>query len=413
MKQVKNKRGLKLSFLLGIFLISSILIVSGFSISGKIVQMSPSEVSVSDVSSSGSVGSGGGGSGVVTAVPVCGNGVCEEAENTYCPTCKSPDPNISPCPPCYPGTCPSDCSNQQSCTDSDGVNFLVNGETYGMFNGVIKTWKDYCVTPTVAYDFTCRTNIDPSSHPLDVWVEGKTCPNGCKDGLCLSSPTPVCGNGICEAGESNCQPDCGLLSDSIKPSPCGSFGNVNLDAGVSKVDADIVGKFELALVTLNEKQRLNADVNGDGIVNIVDAQQIIRYVEGLDATFKVCQVQNAGCTDSDGGINYNVKGLISSGGKVTNSDVCVGNPVGGQLLELSCGANGELQQTYYSCPVSCIDGACSTSTKTVCSDSDGRDFYTKGETYGTLQAGNGPETKIWTDYCINSNTVYDFTCNIL
>ena len=48
-----------------------------------------------------------------------------------------------------------------------------------------------------------------------------------------------------------------------------------------------------------------------------------------------------------------------------------------------------------------------TAISTPCTDSDGpRNFYTKGKTYGRFMG----ETKEWIDYCVNDNTVYDFSC---
>ncbi|MEA3344195.1 MAG: Ser-Thr-rich GPI-anchored membrane family protein [Patescibacteria group bacterium] len=49
--------------------------------------------------------------------------------------------------------------------------------------------------------------------------------------------------------------------------------------------------------------------------------------------------------------------------------------------------------------------------ETTCTDNDGyKNFYEKGKSYGEHQAGNGPEIKWWEDYCVNNNTVIDFTC---
>jgi C1A family cysteine protease len=51
------------------------------------------------------------------------------------------------------------------------------------------------------------------------------------------------------------------------------------------------------------------------------------------------------------------------------------------------------------------------SNPTTCVDSDGaKNFNAKGAAFGTSQAGNGPETKWWIDFCMNSNDVIDFTC---
>ncbi|MDO8524364.1 MAG: peptidoglycan-binding domain-containing protein [bacterium] len=55
------------------------------------------------------------------------------------------------------------------------------------------------------------------------------------------------------------------------------------------------------------------------------------------------------------------------------------------------------------CPSDCN----TTITPATCTDSDGyKNFSTKGKAFGRLMG----ETKWWEDYCVSTNTVYDFTC---
>ncbi len=72
----------------------------------------------------------------------------------------------------------------------------------------------------------------------------------------------------------------------------------------------------------------------------------------MSATCRQVPVPDHGsCTDSDGGINYGVRGTLSSGAQ----DACLPN---GQLREFSCGPHGQVEAVLYNCPTTCQDGAC-------------------------------------------------------
>lgn len=63
---------------------------------------------------------------------------------------------------------------------------------------------------------------------------------------------------------------------------------------------------------------------------------------------------NTTCTDSDGGINYYVRGTASSSNS-SQTDYCTNKIL---LLENYCSANGAIIATTYSCPYGCKSGAC-------------------------------------------------------
>ncbi|MBI2664138.1 hypothetical protein HYX10_02235 [Candidatus Woesearchaeota archaeon] len=73
-----------------------------------------------------------------------------------------------------------------------------------------------------------------------------------------------------------------------KVSPCSGFGDVDGDGVVSVVDSDLISKFVSKLVTLSADQKLRADVNGNGVVAVNDALFVRQFVEGLRDSFAVC-----------------------------------------------------------------------------------------------------------------------------
>jgi len=86
------------------------------------------------------------------------------------------------------------------------------------------------------------------------------------------------------------------------------------------------------------------------------------------------------CTDSDGGKNYEVKGVVQfneSGIMMPYEDSCLN----GELFEFSC-VDGWLNRQVYTCPNGCKDGSCVGGEETTCTDSDGGlNYWVKGKIY--------------------------------
>jgi len=74
--------------------------------------------------------------------------------------------------------------------------------------------------------------------------------------------------------------------------------------------------------------------------------------------FSIVSASSASCTDSDGGINFNVKGTLQTKDSISSGsyyDLCWNG--GNELHEWSC--NGaQAKETIYTCPNGCQNGAC-------------------------------------------------------
>lgn len=75
--------------------------------------------------------------------------------------------------------------------------------------------------------------------------------------------------------------------------------------------------------------------------------------------------QNATCYDSDGGLNYYVKGNVSIGGNLRGVDFCHAD---GRVDEAYCYDNFTLGSVEQECPNGCVDGACVNSTQDSCQE---------------------------------------------
>jgi len=101
------------------------------------------------------------------------------------------------------------------------------------------------------------------------------------------------------------------------------------------------------------------------------------------------------CSDSDGGIDYDVKGTATKGSQ-SSTDSCRGDT----LSEYYCSSN-QIVSTTYTCPYGCSNGACE--EQPYCTDSDGgKDYLTKG----TLIIG----VDYASDRCLDLTTLREYYC---
>lgn len=171
--------------------------------------------------------------------PVCGNGKCESGETTSscskdCPPTTTGKCGDAKCDSGEEMTCPMDCATQYNATFLCGISkcgsqwnaCLNDAKCKGMFNCAVmcdcnQSCIQECATgmetnPAVVGMVTCSSNAEcPNPCP----TSGPVCGNGiCESGETKTSCSkdcgtsgPVCGNGTCESGETktSCAKDCG------------------------------------------------------------------------------------------------------------------------------------------------------------------------------------------------------------
>ena len=227
-------------------------------------------------------------------------------------------------------------SVNQTCTDSDGgINYYVKGCvtvcTYTDTGGSCGSSCDACVGTELTEGY-CKNN------------EGKTvkyqCPYGCENGACLqqgqtttttttsttTTTIPViCGDNICNGKETcySCPQDCNNKCATNKPAYC--------------IDGNSVSRCDLC-----------------------------GCPEGYDTCLDSGCCNKKICSDSDDGLNYYVKGNVSSGSETICAlggsggagspinDTCSGNI----LRERYCDENNNSKYLDYTCPYGCENGAC-------------------------------------------------------
>jgi hypothetical protein len=117
------------------------------------------------------------------------------------------------------------------------------------------------------------------------------------------------------------------------------LGDVNGDGSITCADTTLISQYSIGLTTLTTEQKARADVNGDGLVNIIDAQQIAKNNNLSCSTTAqpfVVTFPSAGA-DLYQGETYNFTwtghDVDSTGKIVTAYSVFLGNPnIPGQTL---------------------------------------------------------------------------------
>jgi len=110
----------------------------------------------------------------------------------------------------------------------------------------------------------------------------------------------------------------------------------------------------------------------------------------------------SGCTDTDGGMDYYVKGTASTATE-TKTDMCLDNKM---LREYFCSSDGRILGKEIACPPPnniCSGGRCIEGAVHTCSDTDGGKVYNVKGTV-TTEAGSV------TDKCLDSNQLEEFYC---
>jgi hypothetical protein len=124
------------------------------------------------------------------------------------------------------------------------------------------------------------------------------------------------------------------------------------------------------------------------------------------------QVDYPSCTDTDGGQNYDLKGVAVGpdkyGGNDSGVDYCDPSLGPNVLMEAYCDS-GYVNYILYDCPNDCSDGACIRSKTPTCTESDGGiNYYVRGTIKGTDKYGN-PNPGV--DYCTYGPNLMEGFCD--
>lgn len=269
----------------------------------------------------------------------------------------------------------------QACTDSDGgKDYYVYGEAKETRGNSWSSGHDECVGPSNLNEIYCENG----SMKLEPDVE---CEYGCSQGACLKTK-PTC-------------------YDSDPQNDPYVKGYATIDNGLNKFydycGTEVGCVSGSCLYTLTQRYCDDYKISykfyecPNGCLNGACIQQTCsdgiqdNGETGVDCggPCPACQIQT--CTDSDGGINYYVKGYVTYEGYVLNGelikdfDVCAKDVITGNdvVQEKYCTSNG-IGTIDYACPNGCSNGACINQT---CTDSDGgKNYYTRGK--GTGPYGN-------------------------
>jgi hypothetical protein len=194
---------------------------------------------------------------------------------------------------------------------------------------------------------------------------GYPCPNGCIDGACINEGVISC----------NSDEDCG-----------------------KKTEERYCSQKDLCIKTV-VPSCVHLTTSSTGYCsNLTNTN--------CSACFNGCMdgacINDSGCTDSDGGKDFYVKGSIkgSIGSGQGYDDVCVDSNF---LNERYCSSDPS-QFTYnFKCPNGCKDGACLTESTETCFDSDnGVDIYTKGYVKDS--------TGVHYDFCSDTKKIGEKVC---
>ena len=208
-----------------------------------------------------------------------------------------------------------------TCNDTDGgINYYTYGSVTAPFNGIMYTNYDTCTSSTKLTEYYCYNNIASTSN--------FTCSN-CSNGKCMTT-------GNLTVTSTTGGTTTGSATNFVVPATKTIYASPNSDyvfTGWNRTSGNCT------------------------ITNPVAATTTVQINSGTCIVKATFSPAIAYCNDTDGGVNYNVYGIISgqqNGMPYTINDVCL-NSV--QLTEQYCEGNYPSYQNY-TCPNGCSNGAC-------------------------------------------------------
>jgi len=146
---------------------------------------------------------------------------------------------------------------------------------------------------------------------------------------------------------------------SVNCAPTSIIGDANGDDKITPVDALLVNNIILGTESMPEN-KCCIDIDYDDSITAQDSKLVLDYSLGVPAgnAGKKCSEIAMECSDSDGGIKYNIVGKsygVGGGEKFSYTDECATETT---LREYYCASTKEPTAVAYECPNGCQDGAC-------------------------------------------------------
>jgi len=350
-----------------------------------------------------------------------------------------------------------------SCTDSDnGRSYYIKGTTTGFIDKEWVTRTDYCLKSGELKEFYCRGN--------NIVSVNYKCPYGCKDGACKRKKTGVdfkflsarayimdssSGAKAAEATLKFKVKTKGLTLSEFKAVEGGVTGTVSSVAS-GTVSSVVVNAYDANnnLIEAVSSRSITQYPPGpikDGTEASVVVQMVvsgtnykgllkfkideIRFWETTSGSYEVYDdtkdwqtgyvnlsgaTTTISCTDTDGGINYDVKGTVfytdANGIKGNMTDTCTGYN-NEYVIEYYCdtasGYNYKVSQ--YKCPYGCENGVCKKApTNNWCEGADiNRDGIVSGDDYSILVNQWGKRCSSDNNWCNRADVDKSGGVNIL
>jgi len=280
--------------------------------------------------------------------------------------------------------CPYGCADgacmPATCTDADGDGYAVEG---GACGSVDCDDANPDVNPSAAEvcdngsDDDCDDLIDADD------PECVVCTDADGDGYAVEGG--VCGTVDCDDADPDVNPGATEVCDNGSDDDCDGLIDADDPECVVCTDADGDGyAVEGGVCGTVDCDDADPDVN-PGAAEVCDNGSDDDCDGLIDADDPECAGGEPSCTDSDGGLNYEVAGYVEgigpNGWPYTKYDLCeTSGTYEGQLKEFFCNGTTPWPQ-FHQCPYGCADGACLPPT---CTDSDGDGYAVEGGACGSV-----------------------------